>query len=128
MVKSVNSVKVTNGTASVGTQMPTVTVPKMYATGGYPKQGEMFMARENGAELVGCIGNKTAVANNDQIVEGIKSGVYEAMMSAKGGDGSDNQPMYIYTTVYLDNDEIYNSVEKRTRRELMRSNGRNEIN
>ena len=49
-------------------------------------------------------------------------------MSAKSSDNSDNQPMYIYTTVYLDNDEVYNSVEKRSRREFIRSNGRNKVN
>lgn len=42
-----------------------------YASGGFPTEGEMFIARESGPELVGRIGNKTSVANNDQIVEGI---------------------------------------------------------
>lgn len=51
------------------------TTPKInvswYANGGFPDSGEMFIARESGPELVGRIGNRTAVANNDQIVEGI---------------------------------------------------------
>ena len=51
------------------------TTPKInvswYANGGFPDYGEMFIARESGPELVGRIGNRTAVANNDQIVEGI---------------------------------------------------------
>ena len=42
-----------------------------YATGGFPKVGELFYARESGAELVGTLGGKTAVANNDQIAAGI---------------------------------------------------------
>lgn len=45
------------------------------ASGGFPKTGQMFIAREAGPELVGTIGNKTAVANNDQIVAGVASGV-----------------------------------------------------
>ena len=48
----------------------------------------MFIAREAGPELVGTMGNRTAVANNQQIVEGIKEGVYEAVamaMSQYGG-------------------------------------------
>lgn len=49
-----------------------------YATGGYPDQGQLFYAREAGPELVGTIGNKTAVANNDQIVQGITNGVASA--------------------------------------------------
>ena len=51
-----------------------------YATGGFPAQGEMFIAREAGPELVGSIGNQTAVANNGQIIDGIRQGVAQAMM------------------------------------------------
>jgi hypothetical protein len=53
--------------------------------------GEMFIARESGPELVGRIGNKNAVANNDQITAGIASAVYSAMMAAhedNEGNGS----------------------------------------
>lgn len=46
-----------------------------FAQGGFPTQGQMFVAREAGPELVGTIGGRTAVANNDQIVEGITAGV-----------------------------------------------------
>lgn len=46
-----------------------------YATGGMPTTGEMFIAREAGPELVGTIGNRTAVLNNDQIVESVSAGV-----------------------------------------------------
>ena len=53
-------------------QTPKVNV-SWYASGGFPDYGEMFIAREDGPELVGRIGNRTAVANNDQIVEGIAS-------------------------------------------------------
>jgi hypothetical protein len=49
-----------------------------YGTGGYPEQGELFIARESGPELVGQIGRKTAVANNEQITEGVASGVEAA--------------------------------------------------
>ena len=47
----------------------------VFANGGFPEQGQMFIAREAGPELVGRIGNRTAVANNDQIVESITAGV-----------------------------------------------------
>lgn len=49
-----------------------------FASGGFPDQGQMFIAREAGPELVGTIGGKTAVANNDQIVAGIAGGVRSA--------------------------------------------------
>lgn len=51
---------------------------KTYATGGFPDSGQMFVAREAGPELVGTIGSRTAVVNNDQIVESVSQGVYEA--------------------------------------------------
>lgn len=53
-----------------------------YATGGFPDTGQMFIAREAGPELVGRIGRRTAVANNDQIVQGIASAVRSAMAGA----------------------------------------------
>lgn len=56
---------------------------KGYATGGYPKQGELFWAREDGApEMVGKMGGNTAVANNEQIVTGISSGVSKGVSDA----------------------------------------------
>ena len=51
-----------------------------FASGGFPDRGQLFLAREAGAELVGSIGGHTAVANNDQIVEGITEGVRDANM------------------------------------------------
>lgn len=54
--------------------MVEVTIPKL-ADGGFVDEGQLFIAREAGAEMVGAIGRKTAVANNDQIVEGITAGV-----------------------------------------------------
>lgn len=49
-----------------------------YANGGFPDNGQMFVAREAGPEMVGTIGNKSAVVNNDQIVAGIARGVSSA--------------------------------------------------
>lgn len=82
-----------------------------YATGGWPSVGEAFIARENGPELVGTIGGRTAVANNDQIVEAVSRGVYEAMAAAMSGGGQSNQAI----NVYLDGKQITASVEKRQR-------------
>lgn len=50
-----------------------------FADGGFPDAGQLFIAREAGAEMVGSLGGHTAVANNDQIVEGIREGVEAAM-------------------------------------------------
>ena len=58
-------------------RVPMLQVPA-YADGGFPQMGQFFLARESGAEMVGQIGRKTAVANNDQIVSGIQGGVEKA--------------------------------------------------
>ena len=74
-----------------------------YAKGGFPETGEMFVARENGPEMVGRMGRKNAVANNNQIIDGIRAGVYEAMVNAlesfSGGNGQKTE-----VKVYLEGD------------------------
>ena len=63
------------------TSLPKLNV-SWYENGGLPDVGELFIAREAGPELVGTMGGRTAVANNGQIIEGIKQGVYEAVANA----------------------------------------------
>ncbi|MCD8201747.1 MAG: hypothetical protein LUD47_06770 [Clostridia bacterium] len=58
-----------------------------FANGGFPDEGQLFIANEAGPELVGTMGGHTAVANNDQIVEGIKQGVREALEESNVGGG-----------------------------------------
>ncbi len=64
-----------------------------YASGGFPKSGELFAAREPGnPELVGSIGGRTAVANNDQIVTAVSAGVAKAVrevLVSSSGTGGD---------------------------------------
>ena len=70
-----------------------------YAEGGFPNAGQMFIAREAGPELVGSIGRKTAVANNDQIVSGIESGVYRAMVAANSSNKGGSQTIRIINQI-----------------------------
>lgn len=63
-----------------------VSLPR-FADGGFPAQGQMFVAREAGPELVGSIGNRSAVVNNDQIVDSVSRGVYQAVVAAMGSRG-----------------------------------------
>ena len=72
-----------------------------FASGGYPDEGQLFVARESGAELVGNIGGRTAVASNSDILEGIRQGVFEAVTAAMGGVSFDPE-----VKVYLDSREI----------------------
>lgn len=83
-----------------------------YAQGGFPDIGELFVAREAGPEMVGKIGNKTAVANNQQIIEGISEGVYAAVLAAmRASEGGGDQTV----VVKLDGREIARSVERHQR-------------
>lgn len=72
-----------------------------FATGGFPDEGQLFVAREAGPEMVGTIGGRTAVGSNDQIVEGIRQGVYDAVLAANNNGNSD-----VSVRVFLDSKEI----------------------
>ncbi len=65
------------------------------ATGGFPSMGQMFIAREAGPELVGTIGSRTAVVNNDQIVESVSAGVYNAVCAALNSGHGNGQKAVI---------------------------------
>ena len=55
---------------------------KGHASGGFPKSGQMFVANEDGnPELVGSWGGRAAVANNQQITQGIAQAVQNGMRS-----------------------------------------------
>ena len=56
-----------------------------YADGGIVPQGQLFIAREAGAELVGSVGSHTAVMNNQDIVSAVSQGVASAVASVMGG-------------------------------------------
>lgn len=85
-----------------------------YANGGFPDAGQLFIANEAGPEMVGSIGGKTAVANNDQIVEAIAQGVFRAVTEAMNGNsGNRKQEVVIYLDgkamarrLYLYNQEV----------------------
>ena len=92
-----------------------ITLPR-FAEGGFPEQGQMFIAREAGAEMVGNIGRRTAVANNDQIVAGIAGGVAEANEEQNVLLREQNSLLRAIlekdSGVYLDGKNLTNSVEK----------------
>lgn len=73
-----------------------------FASGGFPQEGQLFLANEGTApEMVGTMGGRTAVATNADIVEGIRNGVYDAVVAANGNGGGD-----VSVKVYLDSREI----------------------
>lgn len=90
-----------------------------FADGGFVDTGELFIAREAGPELVGRINGKTAVANNDQIVSGISSGVYNAMVSAMSRSHQANTTV---TAIFqVDGKQVAKQVINAHNREVMQT-------
>ena len=88
------------GAGGIGISSITLDEGFGYASGGFPSTGQMFIARERGPEMVGTIGNQTAVANNDQIVAAVSAGVANAVSGVLGsGKGQEIH-------IYLDSREI----------------------
>ena len=97
--------------------IPTISYIPMLANGGFPEDG-LFMA--NHGELVGKFSNgRTAVANNEQITEGIASAVYEAFTTAFQQTGGSNDKE---VNIYLDGEKIAKSTT-RYQRQFARATG-----
>lgn len=84
-------------------------IPKLnvewYAEGGFPEMGELFFMNEAGPEMIGQIGNRTAVANQDQITTAIANATYNAISRALAENRSSDQPAVIQ--VNLGNEQLY---------------------
>lgn len=94
---------------------------KRYANGGMPVSGDLFFANENGkAEYISSIGNRTAVANQDQMRAEIRQGVKEGIMEAMSVRGNSDSNTYIY----IDGDEIAYRIERRNDTISKRTGGR----
>lgn len=83
-----------------------------FEEGGFPESASLFFANENGIpEMVGRIGNQTAVANNDQITTAIASAVTQALNNASfGGNASP-------TVIYIGNKKVYEGYGQHVQRE-----------
>ena len=86
-----------NGSFSINPpRAPTFSVGwTQYATGGFPETGEAFVANEAGPELVGKIGNRNAVVNQQQIVEAVSTGVAQAVSKVLGSGNDSKQTIVI---------------------------------
>ena len=108
----------TGGSSNTNTNKNTTTTTQ-YATGGFPTVGELFVAREAGPEMVGRIGSRTAVANNDQITTSIANAVYDAVSSAIGNVGGTN----VNVTLQGDADGLFKVIQNKSS-DYMRRTGR----
>lgn len=85
-------------------KLTTINVPQipLFEQGGYPTSGDLFFANENGIpEMVGRIGNQTAVANNDQIATSLTNALLSALNQYDFGGGKSP------TTIYIGNRKVY---------------------
>ena len=94
-----------------------------FAAGGYPNTGELFLARENGInEMVGRIGSRSAVANNDQITDAIRAAVVQGMDTEEQNALLREQNSLLRailakdTDVTLDGKSLVNGIDKARKR------------
>ena len=95
--------------SGIGT-IPVPRIPTLADGGMLNNNGQLFIAREAGPELVANIGGRTAVMNNDQIVESVSAGVYQAVLAALGGNNDDDGNTNI--VINLDGEKIYENQQK----------------
>lgn len=101
--------------AGIGFSLPSVNIA-WYANGGFPEMGQMFIARERGPEMVGTIGRKTAVANNEQITDAIATAVKAAVIEALMMAGQSEQTPVTEFTFRVDSEDMYKTVLKGKKR------------
>lgn len=87
----------------------------LYASGGFPTAGSLFVAGEAGPELVANIGGDTGVWNSDQLVQGMYS-AFSAALAANPSGGD----------IYLDGEVIYKNTVRRNNN-AVRATGRSAL-
>jgi phage-related protein len=98
--------------------LKTISIPSIpyLAQGGVVDAGQVFVANEAGPELVANVGRKTAVMNNDQIVESVSRGVYQAVVQAMGSSRGDQ-----VVEAKVNDKVLFEVVVSRARQETMRT-------
>jgi hypothetical protein len=97
-----------------------------YKVGGFPNVGELFMANEDGPEMIGKMGNRNVVANNEQIEKGIEravvSGMARAFANRIGGESQNDEQQPI--NIYIGNERLAQVIAKQNKRSNLISGGR----
>lgn len=97
--------------------IPHIPEIKQKANGGYVSSGELFIANEAGPELIGRIGNNTAVANNMQIISGISAGVKSAIAPFA------NREISVFSRFFVDSNKNIADVGNAITREMKEFEG-----
>ena len=91
-----------------------IDIPRLADGGMINNSGQLFVAREAGPELVANVGSKTAVMNNDQIVDSVSQGVYRAVVQAMAQSGDQTVEAKVNDKV------LFEAIVNRARQETMR--------
>lgn len=111
-IRGLNKIKVPKWVPGVGGKGINIPTIQKFEEGGYP-DSDLFLANENGIpEMVGRIGNQTAVANNDQITDAISNAVLRAINNSNFGNNSGGP-----TTIYIGNKKVYEGFGDHVQRE-----------
>ena len=109
IISAINSITGSNMSGLAPISIP-MFIPA-YEKGGLPEMGQMFIANENGPELIGNIGRRTAVANQQQITEGISEATYNAFSRALNENrNEDDNPYFV---VNIGDDKVYSGYAKK---------------
>ena len=118
--RSMSSVKVSAAGKVTYSNMSPVYITR-FATGGFPDMGQLFLAREAGPELVGTMGGRTAVANNEQIEQGIYRATYDANSEQNALLREQNDLLRRLldkdTTAVISTSDIVNGLSRKNRRD-----------
>lgn len=106
-------------TLGVGTML--ATIPK-YANGGIPDRGQLFIANESGPELVGNLGGRTAVANNNMITKALEEAAYRGFSKAQGDGGTGNVSITLQGDA-VGNDALVRALMPALKTEVRRQGG-----
>ena len=108
IISAINSI--TGGNISGLSPIEIPAFVPMYEKGGLPEMGQVFIANESGPELVGNIGRRTAVANQQQITEGISEATYNAFSRALSENQNEDAPYFV---VNIGDDNVYKGYAKK---------------
>lgn len=101
-----SSSKTSTGSSLLGKLVTTIKNITGFAEGGMPQSASLFYAHENGIpELVGKLGNNSAVMNNEQIVQAVSTGVASAVAEVM-------QNQKNKTVIQIDGKEILSATER----------------
>lgn len=114
-VKAPKWVTKATGITSIGFNLPTWSPAKIpyLAKGGLPETGQLFVANEDGPEMLGKMGRQNVVANNNQITTGIRNAVVDAMVQVMMNNSSNEErQINVENKFVVDSETFYRMTQK----------------